>query len=107
MATPAEITTDWSREKRFSTGCKNVSLQDWKDSIGQKGETAYGNGVTSDIAKKKVERFLTAFLPHVEKGVSQLPKRGTLEENIKRAEAMIRHNARFRMIGGKPVIKTE
>lgn len=70
-----------------------VSLSDWQQAAIQKGLPRIASG--AQAAQPKMQQFLTAFLPYVERGVSALPPRGGLEQNIARSAAMIRHNAQF------------
>jgi hypothetical protein len=52
----------------------------------------------AQAAKSKMQDFFTDFIPHLEAGVRELQTmpRGDLEANIARANAMMRHNAKFR-----------
>jgi len=72
-----------------------VSLSSWQNDMLTKGVPRIASG--AQAAKPKMVKFLTAFLPHVAAGkaiVDSMPK-GTVEDGIARAAAMIRHNAGF------------
>ena len=49
----------------------------------------------------KMQSFMTDFLPYLQQGVSRVEGMPsvTLEDNINRAVAMIRHNAQFKRSG--------
>lgn len=70
-----------------------IGLSEWQQAAIQKGLPRIASG--AQAAQPKMQQFLTAFLPYVERGVSALPPRGGLEQNIARSAAMIRHNAQF------------
>lgn len=72
-----------------------VSLAQWQRAMIDKGIPRISSG--AQAAQPKVEQFMRQFLPYVEGGaaaVRNMPK-GTLEQGIARASAMIRHNAGF------------
>lgn len=72
-----------------------VSLQDWQDSMINKGIARIASGTQAAIPK--MSAFMAEFLPYVDQGVNQvkaMPK-GNVEAGIARAAAMIRHNAQF------------
>lgn len=84
-------------QQKWARNVARVSLQDWQAAMNDKGVSRIASGASA--AQPKMAAFLTQFLPHVEAGVRALPARGTLEQNIARATAMIRHNASFGMKG--------
>ena len=80
---------------KWEDGLKAVSLDDWKTAM-DKGINRVGTGADASVGK--VESFMKDFLPHLEEGkkkVDAMPN-VTLEDNIARAEAMIRHNAQYK-----------
>lgn len=81
---------------RFQGGLLRVSLQDWQRNAIEKGQNRLATGVNA--AKGKMSQFLAEFLPHLAQLDSVLASmpRGGLEENIARANAVMRHNAQFR-----------
>lgn len=84
---------------KFRNNVGRVSLADWQNAMLNKGIDRISAGATA--AEPKMERFMAEFLPHLQAGVSaveRMPK-GTLEQSIARAAAMIQHNARFRRGG--------
>ena len=80
---------------KWSDGLKAVSLDDWKSSM-EKGISRIPAGV--DGAMVKMTAFMEDFLPYVEEGKAKIEKMPnvTLEDNIARATAMIRHNAAYK-----------
>lgn len=84
-----------SRDK-FANNVARVSLQDWQAAMINKGIPRISQGATAGAPK--MAAFMNEFLPHLAQGVAtvdRMPK-GTIEQSIARAEAMIRHNASFR-----------
>lgn len=71
-----------------------VPLSDWQSAMTQKGIPRIATGATA--AQPKFSTFMTKFLPHLAAGRAALPARGTLDQNIARSAAMIRHNAAFK-----------
>lgn len=72
-----------------------VSLSQWQSAMINKGIPRISSGAAA--AQPKVAAFMQQFLPYVESGaatVRAMPK-GTVEQGIARAAAMIRHNAAF------------
>lgn len=86
-----------SRDK-FVQKLNAVTLQDWKNAMLGKGITNMGNGYNDPMNQRKFLVFMRSFLPYVRDGaqqVRQMPK-GTLQQAIDRAAAMIKWNAQFR-----------
>lgn len=84
------------QDGKWERGLRRVSLQDWKTKTIEKGVARIGPGI--DAAAAKVESFAADFLPFLDKGVEEVKKMPdiTLEDNIARAAAMMRHNANFK-----------
>lgn len=82
---------------KYARGLGRVTLSSWRSSMLDKGVQRIATGATQ--AKGKFATFMTEFMPHVQRGVEQLPPRGTLEQNVQRAIQMINHNAEFRRSG--------
>lgn len=83
--------TEWEDALRF------VGTKGWQDAALTKGGVRYGPGVQFGLPK--VNTFITAFAPHLERVVGEvlaLPGR-TLDERVARAVAQIRGNAEFRL----------
>lgn len=83
----------------WAAGLGKVTLADWKRDMTEKGVPAISRGV--DIATPKVAAFASVLLPHIAAGqatVDAMPDL-TLEDNIQRAEKMIRHMASLRYKG--------
>lgn len=70
-----------------------VPLSDWQTAMTQKGIPRIASGATA--AQPKFQQFMTNFMPYVQAGRNNLPPRGTLDQNINRAVAMMRHNAAY------------
>lgn len=82
---------------KWAAGLNSVSLQDWKQSMLDKGIPRVATG--AQAAKGKMQNFLAQFLPYVKAGVDQINSsmpRGDLETNIARSAAMARYNANFK-----------
>lgn len=82
---------------RIKAGLERVSLSDWQASMLDKGIARVATGAAQ--AEPKFANFMSQFLPWLEAGQQKLEAmpRGDLEQNIARAEAMMRHNAQFRL----------
>lgn len=77
----------------------SVSLQDWQQSMISVGIPRIAQG--AQAKQGKMEAFMNDFLPYLAQGVSRVEGMPsvTLEDNINRAVAMIRHNAQFKRGG--------
>lgn len=90
-----------SAAQRWADSLRAMSLQDWQQSMINKGV----NRITSGAAagQGKVQAFMSQWLPFQQQVVASLPPRGNLEQNIQRAAAVARANAeakgRFRQRG--------
>lgn len=71
----------------------SVPLSDWQQSMTTKGVQRVAGG--AQAAQPKVEQFMAQVLPHIASGVSALPARGTLDQNIGRMTQFVRHMATF------------
>jgi len=83
-------------EGKIQRGLEAVSLEDWKRAALDKGISRIAGG--AQTAKPKVQEFFQEFIPHLQAGLQALEAmpRGDVEQNINRATAMMRHNAKFR-----------
>lgn len=82
---------------KWQRGLQRVSLQDWKQSMLEKGIPRIASGAATAVPK--VQEFLQEFLPFIEQGMQRINAsnpRGDLEQNIARATALMRHNSQFR-----------
>lgn len=87
---------------KYEARLRAVSLQSWKDAMLGKGIQNMQTGYADAGNSRKFLAFMREFLPYVRQGaatVRAMPK-GTLQQSIDRAAAMIRHNAAFRRAGG-------
>lgn len=84
---------------KWERGLKRVSLEDWKGQMITKGVGRIAAGV--DGAAGKVRAFAEELLPHIDSGVSAVKKMPdvTLEDNIQRMTAFIRHMSKFQRRG--------
>lgn len=82
-------------EGRWQAGLQRRSLQDWQQAVITKGIPRHAQGVSG--ATPKVTAFFSQFLPHIQQVVASLPPRGSLEENLARANQMARGLAQFKM----------
>ena len=81
---------------KWEEALKFVGFEGWKKGALEKGVSRYPEGIRSGLAKYK--DFANKFKEHLEKGVEEVKKmpKVTLDDSVKRAEKMIRHNATFR-----------
>lgn len=81
---------------RWERALEKVTLEDWKRAMIQKGLSRIASGV--DEATPKMQAFGEALLKHIEAGLKQIEGMPdlTLEDNINRMVAFIRHMAKFR-----------
>lgn len=85
--------------QKYATNVGRVSLADWQQAMIEKGIPRISAGATA--GQPKMAAFMGEFLPYLATGVSavdRMPK-GTLDQSIARATAMIQHNAAFRRRG--------
>lgn len=79
---------------KWQAGLNRVSLQDWKDSMLQKGLARVGPGAAA--AKGKFAAFMQQLLPYQQQLIASLPPRGDLNANIQRMVAMAQGMHNFR-----------
>jgi len=81
---------------KWAAGLKRVSLEDWKQKMIDVGINRVSAGL--DANKKKVEEFAAQLLPYIEEGQKKIEKMPdvTLEDNINRMTAFIRHMSKFK-----------
>jgi hypothetical protein len=77
----------------------SVSLQDWQSAMINVGIPRVAQG--AQAKQHKMESFMNDFLPYLTQGVQRVEGMPsvTLEDNINRAVAMIRHNSQFKRSG--------
>lgn len=82
---------------KIQAGLRRVTLDDWKQSMLQKGVGRVAAGAAA--SQSKFAQFMEDFLPYVMQGRDRLNRefpRGNTEQNIQRAVQMMRHNAEFK-----------
>jgi len=79
---------------KIEAGLRRTTLQSWQQNMINKGVNRVSQGATT--AKPKVQAFAAQFLPFLQQGVSQLPPRGDVNQNIQRAVAMMQYNSGFK-----------
>lgn len=81
---------------RWEEGLRFVGDEGWKKGALEKGVDRYVPGVRTGLPK--VSDFATKFRGHLEAGIKEVKKLPfvTLDDSIRRATEMIKHNAKFR-----------
>lgn len=84
---------------KFQSGLSGVSLNDWKQSMLNKGATNMANGVRA--AGPKMQKFLAAFLPVAAASAEQIASmpKGTEADSINRMVQNMRNMRAFRKNG--------
>jgi len=90
--------TQASRDK-WRTRVAGVTLEEWRKKMIDVGIPRVASGAQANVGK--VQAFMTEFLPFLDRGVSTVRgmPRGTLEQNIARATAMMRYTAGYKRGG--------
>ena len=83
-------------QDKWRTRVGSVSLQSWQDSMTNVGVPRVAQG--AQAKQSKYTAFAQEFFPYLATGVQRIDAMPstTLEDNINRAVAMIRHNAGFK-----------
>ena len=76
---------------KFKRNAGNVSTEAWREAYKTKGLPRVASGATA--AQPAFAAVMDKLIPYMKQ--AQLPARGTMEQNIQRAVAQIRHNANF------------
>lgn len=86
-------------QDKWKSRVGSVTLQQWQNSMTTIGIPRVAQG--AQAKQGKYQDFLVQFLPYLQTGVSKVDAMPstTLEDNIARAVAMIRHNASFKRSG--------
>lgn len=84
---------------KTAAALNRVTLPEWQNAMINKGAARVAAGAAAAVGK--MQAFMSEFLPYLQQGVQQLSAmpRGDLEQNIARANFMMRYNAGFR--GGR------
>ena len=86
-------------QAKFAANSAKVSLSDWQSAMTNVGIPRIAQGAQQK--QDKFTNFMNGFLPYLQSGVTKVEAMPsvTLEDNINRATAMIRHNAAFKRPG--------
>lgn len=81
-------------KSRFAANSGKVSLADWQNAAKTKGVDRIASGAAA--AQPKMAAFMTKLLPFVNSQRANLPARGSISQNLQRANAMAMalHNAK-------------
>jgi hypothetical protein len=81
---------------KFKRNVGRVSLSDWQNAATTIGVPRIAQGAQQK--QGKMQSFLTDFIPHLERGLSQIDNMpdDTMEARIQKSVAMMRHNANFK-----------
>lgn len=71
-----------------------VSLNEWQTATINKGLPRVATGATA--AQPKFEAVMQKMIPYINSGLTQLPKRAGLDQNIARMDAWARYMANFK-----------
>lgn len=82
---------------KFQNSLQRITLPQWQQAAIVKGAPRLGPGASA--SKEKMQSAMTKLLPYIAQGVSQLPPRGDLNQNIARATQMMMHMANYNSIG--------
>lgn len=74
-------------QQKYAKNVGAVSLGSWQQAFITKGIPRIASG--AQAGAPKVQAFMTAFLPVVQNAVNSLPARGTFDQNVARATAMM------------------
>lgn len=80
-------------QDKWARNVAAVSTAQWQNDMINKGLPRIGSGAQASV--DKVTTVFTKLFPYISQGVSALPPRGTLDQNINRAVSMIRHMSQF------------
>lgn len=80
-------------QDKWASRVAAVPLADWQQAMVQKGVSRVAGG--AQAAQPKMEQFMSQLLPYINSGLSSLPARGNLDQNIGRMTAWARHMAGF------------
>lgn len=84
-------------EGKWQRGLQRITLGDWQRAMNEKGSARIASGATA--ARGKMEQFYSEFLPFVDGVVAKIDAsmpRGSLEQNIQRAVAVMQGMSAFR-----------
>lgn len=79
---------------KYQTNVAAVTLAEWQDATLNKGIQRIPTG--AQAAEQKFAAFMGRLIPYINSGLTTLPARGGLEQNIARSAAWIRHMSKFK-----------
>lgn len=82
-----------SSQDKWAKNTAAVPLGEWQTAMIQKGVPRIATGAAA--AQSKQAAFYGKFLPYVDSAVASLPARGTLQQNIQRAVALMTKLSQF------------
>lgn len=87
-------TNTQAAKARFAANSAKVSLNEWQTRFKSKGIDRIATGAAD--AQPKMAAFMTKFLPFINSAVANAPARGSVSQNLQRANAvaMAAHNAK-------------
>ena len=83
-----------SAADKWATNVAKVSVDDWRTAMTTKGVPRIATGATA--AQPKFAQFMGQLMPFIAQQKSQLPVRGTLDQNIQRMVAFSRGMSTFK-----------
>ena len=80
-------------QEKWARNVQAVSLPDWQAAAITKGVPRVASG--AQAAMPKMAAFLQKVAPHIQAGLSALPPRGGIDQNLNRANQFARHMHTF------------
>lgn len=82
-----------AKADKWATNTAAVTLSDWQSAMVTKGLPRVATGATA--AQPKMSSVMQQLIPYIQNAQRALPARGTLQQNIARATAMITAMSNF------------
>lgn len=80
-------------QDKWASRVGSVTLPEWQQAMTSKGVQRIASG--AQAAQPKMAAAMAQILPHIAAGVSALPARGGLDQNIVRMTQFVRHMSNF------------
>lgn len=81
-------------QDKWARNVAAVDVSSWKNDTITKGIPRIATGAAA--AQPKMASVMAKMIPYINSGLTQLPKRGTLDQNIARSGAWIRYMSNFK-----------